>query len=99
MSRLVRLLRYVRPYALQLLASVVLMALVGLFDAFRVLLVGPVLDRVLNPTVHPAGIPLIPRTIWGHQLSLQLFVPSSIHNDWSVVAFALVVSTVLKGIC
>jgi hypothetical protein len=28
---------------------VVLMALVGLLDAFRLLLIGPMLDRVLHP--------------------------------------------------
>src|SRR6202035_4379493 len=36
-----RLLRYVLPYWWQFLVSVALMALVGLFDAGRVLLIGP----------------------------------------------------------
>src|ERR1700724_2946650 len=44
-----RLLRYVVPYWWQVLASVALMALVGLLDAGRVLLIGPIFDRVLNP--------------------------------------------------
>ena len=39
--QLTRLLRYVLPYWWPFLASVVLMALVGLLDAFRVLLIRP----------------------------------------------------------
>ncbi len=49
MRQLTRLLRYVAPYWWQLLSSVLLMAAVGLLDAFRVLLIGPIFDRVLNP--------------------------------------------------
>ena len=49
MQQLKRLLRYVLPYWWQVLASVLLMAGVGLLDAFRVLLIGPIFDRVLNP--------------------------------------------------
>ena len=38
------------PYSAPFVGSVVLlMALVGLLDAFRVLLIGPIFDRVLNP--------------------------------------------------
>jgi len=44
-----RLLHYVLPYWWQFLVSVALMALVGLLDAGRVLLIGPIFDRVLNP--------------------------------------------------
>jgi len=98
MRQLTRLIRYVAPYWWQLLSSVVLMALVGLFDAFRVLLVGPVLDRVLNPSTGSNNIRLftIPRT--DHAIYLQQFVPSHFHNAWTIVAYALVASTVLKGI-
>ena len=99
MRKISRLLRYVSPYALYLLASVLLMALVGLFDAFRILLIGPIFDRVLDPKTHPQGIGLfrIPGT--EHVLSLAQFVPANFRNDWTVVAFALVAATVLKGAC
>jgi len=98
MRQLTRLIRYVTPYWWQLVSSVLLMALVGLLDAFRVLLVGPVLDRVLNPSSGSSNIRLftIPKT--GHNIYLQQFVPSHLHNAWTIVAFALVASTVLKGI-
>ena len=98
MRQLTRLIRYVAPYWWQLLSSVLLMALVGLLDAFRVLLVGPVLDRVLNPSSGSEGIRLftVPKT--GQTIYLQEFVPSHFHNAWTIVAYALVASTILKGI-
>jgi len=98
MRQLTRLIRYVAPYWWQLFSSVLLMALVGLLDAFRVLLVGPVLDRVLNPSSGSNNIRLftIPKT--DHAIYLQQFVPSHFHNAWTIVAYALVASTLLKGI-
>ena len=71
MRQLLRLLRYVRPYALQLFASVVLMAGVGLFDAFRVLLVGPVFDRVLHPASNSNDIVLFTLPGSHHTIYLQ----------------------------
>ena len=49
MRRLIRLLRYARPYSLQLFVSVVLLCVVGAMQGFRVLLIRPILDRVLRP--------------------------------------------------
>jgi subfamily B ATP-binding cassette protein MsbA len=96
MSRLVRLLAYVRPYWVQAISSVILMGAVGLLDAFRLLLVGPIFDRVLNPNAPDRRLPLFgPRS----SFSLQQLVPSHLHNAWTIVAFALVVSTLLKSIC
>ncbi len=74
------------------------MALVGLLDAFRVLLIGPVFDRVLNPSSPTHNLPLIRIPLTGHVIQLGSFVPEHFHNVWTMVAFALVVSTVLKGI-
>lgn len=98
MKRLARLLRYVTPYWLQFSASVVLMAVVGLLDAFRVLLVGPILDRVLNPASGSNNIQLFKIPHSGHAIYLQKFVPSHFHNAWTIVAYAFVASTILKGI-
>ena len=58
MRPLTRLLRYVGPYGLHLAASVLLMALVGVLDAFRLLLIGPIFDRVLNPASPSQNIAL-----------------------------------------
>ncbi|MBI2682171.1 MAG: ABC transporter ATP-binding protein [Acidobacteriales bacterium] len=98
-SPLIRILRYVVPYGLQVAASVILLAMVGLLDAFRVLLIGPIFDRVLNPTTHAPGITLFTLPSTGLAFNLHDFVPAHFQNDWTVVAFALVVSTLLKGVC
>jgi subfamily B ATP-binding cassette protein MsbA len=98
MRQLTRLLRYVAPYWWPLLMSVTLMAGVGLLEAFRLLLIGPIFDRVLNPSTQSHNIQLL-RLPWSdHIIYLQQFVPSHFQNAWTIVAFALVASTILKGI-
>src|SRR6201998_3117292 len=99
MRQLTRLIRYALPYWWQILSSVLLMAAVGALDAFKYLLVRPVFDRVLNPATGSQNIQLfvIPGT--HHPIYLQQFVPSHFTNAWTIVAFALVASTILKGIC
>ena len=93
-----RLLRYVLPYWWPFLASVALMAMVGLLDAGRVLLIGPIFDRVLNPGSQGRTIQLFKLPGTERFLNLQQLVPSHFQNPWTVVAFALVAATVLKGI-
>jgi len=99
MKQLMRLLSYIRPYWFQFFASVVLMAAVGALDAFRLLLIGPIFSSVLNPAARTDAIPLF-KLPWGaHRIiDLHQFVPKS-HNVLSVVAFALVGATLIKGIC
>jgi ATP-binding cassette, subfamily B, bacterial MsbA len=98
MRQILRLLRYVIPYVAQLFPAIAMLAAVGALEGFRLLLLGPVLDRVLNPTVQSDSIFLI--TIpWTHKaIYLQQFVPSHFHNVWTVVAVALIGSTLLKGL-
>jgi len=98
MRQLTRLVRYVFPFLWQLLPGVLLLAGVGFLEAFRLILLKPVLDRVLVPSSGSENIVLftIPRT--GHPIYLQWFVPSHFHNAWTIVAYALVASTFLKGI-
>jgi ATP-binding cassette, subfamily B, bacterial MsbA len=69
-----------------------------LLDAFRVLLIGPIFDRVLNPAAHTRSIQLFKIPVSGRAVLLQQFVPSHFQNPWTVVAFALVAATILKGI-
>jgi subfamily B ATP-binding cassette protein MsbA len=99
MRQLTRLLRYVLPFLLQLIPGVVLLAAVGFFEAFRLILLKPVFDRVLNPASGSENIVLLTVPWNGHVIYLQRFVPSHFHNAWTVVAYALVASTVLKGLC
>jgi ATP-binding cassette, subfamily B, bacterial MsbA len=98
MRRINRLLRYFKPYWLYLLASVLSMAMVGLLDAFRLLLIGPILDKVLNPASQTHDLPLFRMPLSGKPVELGWFVPEHFHNVWTIVAFALVSSTILKGV-
>jgi subfamily B ATP-binding cassette protein MsbA len=99
MRQLTRLIRYVLPYSWQLTSSVVLLATVGFLEAFRLLLIGPVLDRVLNPSSGSDNIKLFTIPTNGHVVYLQKLVPGNLHNAWTIVAVALVGSTIIKGIC
>jgi subfamily B ATP-binding cassette protein MsbA len=92
-----RLLRYFAPYWLQFAASVLLMAIAGLLDAFRILLVKPIFDAVLNPRAMTQGVALFNVPGTNHTVELQQFVPYQFDNPWAMVAFALVVATLLKG--
>jgi len=100
MKNFLRLLRYGLPYSLQWLPGVLLLAVVGALDTFRVLLFQPIFDQVLRPDAPEGPIMLgLPKSPW--HFDLRLLVPHFIHmhNAWNVVAFALVFSTLLKGIC
>ena len=98
MRQLMRLIRYVIPFLAQLLAGVLLLAGVGFLEAFRLMLLKPVLDRVLNPASGSENIVLftIPRV--DKPVYLQWFVPAHFHNAWTIVAYALVASTIVKGV-
>ena len=98
MRQLMRLVRYVFPFVAQLLPGVFLLAGVGFLEAFRLMLLKPVLDRVLNPSSGSENIILFTNPQSGVPVYLQSFVPTHFHNAWTIVAYALVASTVLKGI-
>jgi ATP-binding cassette, subfamily B, bacterial MsbA len=95
MRRIGRLLHYAVRYWWQSLAAVVLAACVGLFDAFRILLITPIFDNVL----HPGENHQKPNFGIHFHINLDRLVPPHLHNDWTVIAFLFVVSTLLKGIC
>jgi ATP-binding cassette, subfamily B, bacterial MsbA len=98
MRQLMRLIRYALPYWWQILCSVVLMALVGALDAFKFLLIRPIFDRVLNPSTGSKDIQLFVIPVTHHAVYLQQLVPSRFTNAWTMVAVALIGSTILKGI-
>ena len=104
MKFFLRLLAYVRPYTLQAVAAVLFMAMVGLLDAFRVLLIKPIFDQVLKPSDITPHLPLFGAhgVVIGHrvvQLNLEQLVPGHFHNAWTMVAFALVTSSIVKSLC
>jgi subfamily B ATP-binding cassette protein MsbA len=89
---------YVRPYWLQLIASVALFALVGLLEAFRLALIRPIVDHVLKPETTGRSMELVTIPGTSHTIYLEQLVPSYFHNSWTIFAFALIVSVFLKGI-
>ena len=100
MKKPLRLMRYGLPYMLEWLPGVLLLAMVGVLDTFRVLLLQPIFDQVLRPDAPEGPIILgLAKKPW--HFDLRLLVPHFIHmhNAWTVVAFALVLSTLFKGIC
>ena len=99
MRRVWRLLLYVRPYALYSLASVLLMAMVGAMAAFRLLLVKPIFDQVLNPDAPYTDVLIFHLPHLKRALNLHFLVPSHFHNAWNVVAYALVMSAIIKSVC
>jgi subfamily B ATP-binding cassette protein MsbA len=100
MKSLTRLIRYGLPFWFQWLPGVLLLAMVGVLDTFRTLLFQPIFDRVLDPKAPEGPILLgLPNSEW--HFDLRRVVPHFLHmhNAWNVVAFALVVSTLVKGLC
>src|SRR5215469_11978688 len=99
MRRIWRLLRYMRPYMVHVVVSVLLMAVVGALAAFRILLIKPIIDNVLRAGDSSDKLVLftIPHT--HYRVDLRSFVPHHFHNAWTVVAVALVGSAIIKSIC
>ena len=80
-----RVLRLSLHYWPALLASVLLMAVVGLCQASMALLIKPLLDRVLNPAAGDSGSPFVEVPIVGWQIHLENLLPAQIHNVWITV--------------
>jgi len=93
-----RLLRYVRPYWSPLILSVVLMAIAGAGHAMMPLLIGPVFDRVLDPRSPDTPLKLFTNPFTRDPVYLQQFVPAAIHNVWTMVAVAIIVVMLVKGL-
>jgi subfamily B ATP-binding cassette protein MsbA len=99
MKNVLRLLRYGFPYSLEWLPGVLLLAIVGLLDALRMALFVPILGVVLRPDNPSSAMPLFPFASPRWQFDVHTMVPHWMHNPLTVVAFALVTSTVIKGLC
>ena len=80
MRQLTRLVRYVLPFLLQLFPGIVLLAAVGFLEAFRLILLKPMLDRVLNPAS-------------GSENILLFNMPQSGHADLSATLRSLLIFT------
>ena len=98
MSGLWRILRYTRPYWPRLALSIVLMAVVGLCHALIAILIGPIFDRVLKPNSREAPVELF-RLPGLPPVHLSDLLPSAVHNIWTMVAIAILVVFLAKGLC
>jgi subfamily B ATP-binding cassette protein MsbA len=100
MKNFLRLVRYGLPFWFQWLPGVLLLAVVGVLETFRILLLQPIFDQVLRPDAPEGPILLGLRNSRWH-FDLRMVIPPFLHmhNAWVVVAFALIVSTLVKGIC
>ena len=80
-----------------LLASVFFMALVGLCQAAMALLIKPLFDRVLNPTLAKSPILITTIPFINKPVYLDWFVPPQIEQVWTMVAFAILAVFAIKG--
>jgi len=99
MKRILRLVRYMRPYMLFWGASAALMAVVGALAAFRILLIKPILDNVLSAAASPDRVLVFTNPYTHGTIDLQWMMPRHFHNAWTVVAAALVGSAIVKNLC
>jgi subfamily B ATP-binding cassette protein MsbA len=98
MRQLFRLFGYTTRYIPALALSVVLMFIAGVMNSALPLLLRPIIDRVLNPASPEARVPLIPVPGMGTQIYLDQVVPLPLHNVWSLVAAAILLVFLIKGL-
>lgn len=100
MREFLRLIRLVKHYWGQIAAALGLMTCSGIFEGMAALLVGPVIDRVLNPSSGGGSIILLQNPpLLHHPLYINEFVPQWFsHNPASIVVAALIVVVGIKGV-
>lgn len=96
--QLKRLLEFVRPYRLLLVAGVLVLMVVALAEGFIALLIAPIIDRVLNPASSDSSVPLFHLPLGGHTFYLNSLFPPSIHNVKNVVIISLLMVFLAKSI-
>ncbi|SEG32862.1 ATP-binding cassette, subfamily B, MsbA [Bryocella elongata] len=98
MKRILRLLSYMRPYALYTVGALLLMVLYALMAAVRVMLIKPIIDNVLSAQASPDKVLVFPIPHTRLVFNLQFLIPHHFHNAWTVVAVALIGSAIIKSI-
>lgn len=96
MRRVIRLGLHYWP---TLVLATILMAIVGISQAAMALLIKPLIDRVLNPTTAEVRVELTKLPFFDQPLYLDSFVPTQIHNVWTMVAFTILSVFAIRGIC
>ncbi len=93
-----RLLRYVKPYKMRLVAGIVCLSVVGLAEGLIALMIAPIFDRVLNPGAPDNRLLLIRNPFTHEAIYLNSFLPHQIHSVGTLFAIAILVVFVGKGI-
>ncbi len=96
--QLKRLLGYVRPYTVRLVAGIILLAFVGLAEGLTALMVKPAVDQVLTPAVFGSSVPLFKIPWTGNYVYLNKLFPPSIHNVWTIFAITIVILFTARAI-
>ncbi len=96
MKDVLRLASYSRRYWPLMGLSVVLMAIMGVMTSVRVLLIKEV-SRILQPSADAGPEKLF--SVFHHDIYLEQFFPTSIHNIFTIFAIAVVVVFLVRGIC
>src|SRR5215467_1122805 len=100
MQQLRRLLSYLRPYTAPSFVAVLLMAAVGALEGFRLLLLGPIFDKVLHPNAPSKELTLFNLPGSDRVIYLTEFIPKIGHNNpLTMVALTLIGATMIKGVC
>jgi subfamily B ATP-binding cassette protein MsbA len=96
MKDVLRLASYSRRYWPLMALSVVLMAVMGVMTSLRVLLIKEV-SRILQPSADAGPEKLF--SVLHHDIYLEQFFPTAIHNIFTIFAIAVVVVFLVRGIC
>jgi subfamily B ATP-binding cassette protein MsbA len=93
-----RLLRYVLPYKIRLVAGVVCLSVVGLAEGLIALMITPIVDRVLNPGAPDSRLLLIKNPLTQQAIYLNSFLPARIHTVGTLFSIAILAVFIGKGI-
>jgi len=96
--QLKRLLNYARPYRVRLSLGVMLLALGALAEGAVALLIAPIVDRVLRPSISDSTVPFFQVPFGGPTIYLNHFFPHRIHNVWTVVSISLLLAFLIKSL-
>src|SRR5580698_1833919 len=94
-----RLLRYLRPYTPRLAVGIVLIAVMGAVEFLVAFALRPAFDVILNPHSTSQALTLFQIPFTQRVLDLHSFAPRHFHNVWTVFAVALLLMTLVKGVC
>jgi subfamily B ATP-binding cassette protein MsbA len=94
-----RLLSYLRPYVPGLAAGITLIAVMGVVEFLIAFALRPAFDVILNPHSTSQALTLFQIPFTSHVVDLHSFAPRHFHNVWTVFAVALLLMTLVKGVC